>query len=1025
MSYTCNLTIQYEANGGSGAPASQRYSSQADTFPKTVYATLRSKIPTRYGFDFLGWSESASATSASYSAGGSYSYTFPYSTGGNQSHTTTLYAVWREKEYVVFYRAGTYGSGTDASDIKHGGSDLTLRGRLYTRSGYNQAGWSTNANGTTFVYGLGGKYTANAGITLYPFWSLIKSTITSVTDSVPADGSTQGTVQINRPDSSFTHTVTIKLGTRAQEITNVGTSCTFTIPAVWLDQIPSSLASVATVELTTFKNGSQVGTPDTKSFTVTVPNNVLPTISLTGENVSDNSTVSAWNVLVQGYSKIALTALAAAGSGASISSIVFSGDGVSQTGTGTTVTSDLLQNAGSRTWTVTITDSRGKTATDTLTRMVYEYYPTAVLAFSAFRSTAEGNPSPSGGLYITAGGNYSFASCGSHNAATVKTIEYKKHTDNIWTTGESSAVSGNNYTFGTISILFMYDVRLTVTDALGSTASYTVIVSSVNGVSFGLNGQCARFGGPVQYPDRFECDWDAQFDGQIEAPLFLQTGSVASETVEAGTTKAIDITFGREFITNPFVAVSLLSPQTIGMDLCNVSVWNISKTGFSARLTNGYGSNRSLGVCWIAMARKDVSVSIADQPISMTVDIGDTVVFEVVAVNATNYQWYVMEQYASNWQEIPGDSAKLPAYTFQAVAAQNGCRYKCVVSNNFGSVESDAATLTIRGVQPVVIVDIAPYLKRASGGGLTIGTRMLLDKVVGGTVCWNQHTESNATATNNGVTHVYDAATGIYSLSGTISNTYARLFKNVTLTSGHKYFINADILTNPNNVVFAVAVFSIANQLNVADGGRVATVTYSGSKGFGIAGAVNGTNFDGVTLKCNLIDLTQMFGSAIANYIYALEQANAGAGVAWFKALFGDEYHEYAAGTLLTVKTSAHVMKDSNNNVIGNYPIDNIDLRGLPKLDANNKLYYDGDEYESDGTVTRNYGIRAYQSGDESLTDAITDGTNTVYKLTTPTTETATAFTNLQVVDPAGTEEYIDGRSVEMPVGHETQYIIS
>ena len=38
------------------------------------------------------------------------------------------------------------------------------------------------------------------------------------------------------------------------------------------------------------------------------------------------------------------------------------------------------------------------------------------------------------------------------------------------------------------------------------------------------------------------------------------------------------------------------------------------------------------------------------------------------------------------------------------------------------------------------------------------------------------------------------------------------------------------------------------------------------------------------------------------------------------------------------------------------YPLGDVTLRGIPKLDASNNLYYDGDEYESDGTVTRRYG---------------------------------------------------------------------
>jgi len=40
------------------------------------------------------------------------------------------------------------------------------------------------------------------------------------------------------------------------------------------------------------------------------------------------------------------------------------------------------------------------------------------------------------------------------------------------------------------------------------------------------------------------------------------------------------------------------------------------------------------------------------------------------------------------------------------------------------------------------------------------------------------------------------------------------------------------------------------------------------------------------------------------------------------------------------------------------YALDSsLTLRGVPKLDANNRLYYDGDEYANDGTVTRKYAV--------------------------------------------------------------------
>ncbi len=129
----------------------------------------------------------------------------------------------------------------------------------------------------------------------------------------------------------------------------------------------------------------------------------------------------------------------------------------------------------------------------------------------------------------------------------------------------------------------------------------------------------------------------------------------------------------------------------------------------------------------------------------------------------------------------------------------------------------------------------------------------------------------------------------------------------------------------------------------------------------------------------------------------------------------------------MSVNSSAHVMRDANDNIIGNYALDSdLELRGIPKLDSNNKLYYDGDEYEPSGNVIRKYEKRTYQSGDESLSDAITDGTNTVVKLSTPTTETADPFEQYQTFDVDGTEEYVDyayaqeTRDVAIPVGHDT-----
>lgn len=81
-------TVSFNANGGSGAPGNQ-----TGCFYQTI--TLSSTKPTRTGYDFLGWSTSSTATSASYSAGGSYQI--------KSTSTVTLYAVWKMKGAVRIY----------------------------------------------------------------------------------------------------------------------------------------------------------------------------------------------------------------------------------------------------------------------------------------------------------------------------------------------------------------------------------------------------------------------------------------------------------------------------------------------------------------------------------------------------------------------------------------------------------------------------------------------------------------------------------------------------------------------------------------------------------------------------------------------------------------------------------------------------------------------------------------------------------------------------------------------------------
>jgi hypothetical protein len=361
------------------------------------------------------------------------------------------------------------------------------------------------------------------------------------------------------------------------------------------------------------------------------------------------------------------------------------------------------------------------------------------------------------------------------------------------------------------------------------------------------------------------------------------------------------------------------------------------------------------------------------------------------------------------------------------------------------------------------VEDSVPYLYRTTGGTADVGNREYVDKIVGGTVAWNQLFRGN-NRNNVGVVYTRSNDFSEMTIKGTATqNSYNMLQNTVAGINGHVYFVDKDsdnadywIYNDGKGVVVSSTRYGIGKATE--------------DKNFYMRVA-NGTVID-ITVKPQIIDLTTAFGTEIANYIYQLEQTTVGAGVAYFCKLFPKDYYEYNPGELLSVEgLSAHetvgfnqwdeewevgkISTTTGDNITGNteirsknhirvlpgntycahidnapwmaviaydeekrfvsnlgginnnftftvpsnchyvrfytastygttykndicinlswsgtrngeylpyqkhsYPLDSsLILRGIPKLDAANNLYYDGDEYLPDGTVNRRYGV--------------------------------------------------------------------
>ena len=240
-----------------------------------------------------------------------------------------------------------------------------------------------------------------------------------------------------------------------------------------------------------------------------------------------------------------------------------------------------------------------------------------------------------------------------------------------------------------------------------------------------------------------------------------------------------------------------------------------------------------------------------------------------------------------------------------------------------------------------IISDTEPYLLRQGKG------EMVDLSLIGGSVAWNQ---------------LVEFPTVLTTLNRDDERTANISTNNISAIPGHKYIVGTTI-TKDTSVNGLLCQYGTSGVLFGPGIGRKyvllnSVTTLSSLYMYMIQDEESGTEIKFVNTI--LIDLTQLFGSTIADYIYSLEQANAGAGVSFFRSLFPNNYYAYDAGSIQSVNVESRKVKDSDNNVVANYAFDSTkQLRGIPKL-VDNKLKYDGDIYTADGQITRKYGIYTF-----------------------------------------------------------------
>lgn len=322
----------------------------------------------------------------------------------------------------------------------------------------------------------GGYYVNRLSVSLTANLDPIPRTSTMTgSSSVNAGGTYSYTV--SPASSSFSHTLTFSIGSKTSTVTAANGAGTWTVPASWAGALPTKTSGVMNVVLTT-KNGTT--TVGTRSYTTTllVPSSMVPSVGSLSI-AKHSSTPSPANGSSWPYVQNITTAYAsvsgASGSyGSTISSYTIKAGGTTRYASSGTFP---LPSAGNITFTATVKDSRGRTASKTSTLTVVAYSPPRITGVTLTRTNSSG-VADNAGTYAKVVPTFTKTSIMNgttqlNNYNTTGTIvRYRKVGSSTWTSG-GTVTSGATRIFGggTLSPDASYEVEVIVKDQL-STATW-------------------------------------------------------------------------------------------------------------------------------------------------------------------------------------------------------------------------------------------------------------------------------------------------------------------------------------------------------------------------------------------------------------------------------------------------------------------------------------------------------------------------------------------------------------------------
>lgn len=302
--------------------------------------------------------------------------------------------------------------------------------------------------------------------------------------------------------SNFSHKVYVTWNGTKTQIGTIASGTTtpsfsYTIPTDWEKNIPDSTSGIATFTLETISGSTSVGSK-TVNATIKVRSGVVPSIGTV--SISDTNSICAGiGQYVQSQSKLKFSIATSGNQGSTITSVSTKFNG--QTYSGSTFTTQAIQNSGTLSYTITVIDSRGRTATKSGSVSVVAYNPPSLTNVSAKRANSGYAVDESSGTYALLHFKVGFTSLSNKNVTSFY-IQYRASGASSWTKVNSWA---NNYTLNQdykagnlfTSTTTTYEIAFGVKDKFMSDYSWQIVTVTPTYalINFGKDGKSLTFFG--------------------------------------------------------------------------------------------------------------------------------------------------------------------------------------------------------------------------------------------------------------------------------------------------------------------------------------------------------------------------------------------------------------------------------------------------------------------------------------------------------------------------------------------------